>query len=63
MSLEMNMMCKEVRPQPGSKKRRFEGDPFENIHSFNFAAEERYIGSKGISDQTIPLRRSVILVK
>lgn len=26
MSLEMNMMCKEVRPQPGSKMRRFEGE-------------------------------------
>lgn len=46
MSLEMNMMCKEVRPQPGSKKRRFEGDPFKNIHSSNFAPEERYIGSQ-----------------
>ncbi len=46
MSIEMNKMCEKVRPQPGSKKQRFEGDPFENIHSFNFAAEERYICSK-----------------
>jgi len=45
MSIEMKVMCEKVRPQPGSKKRRFEGDPFENIHSFNFAAEQRYICS------------------
>ena len=46
MSIEMKMMCEKVQPQPGSKKRRFEGDPFENRHSSNFAAAQRYICSK-----------------
>ena len=26
MSIEMKMMCEEVRPRPGSKMRRFEGE-------------------------------------
>ncbi len=25
MSIEIKMMCEEVRPRPGSKKQRFEG--------------------------------------
>ena len=46
MSIEMKVMCEKVRPQPGSKKRRFASEPFENIHSSNFAAAQRYICSK-----------------
>ena len=63
MSIEMKVMYEKVQPHLGLKMRRFEGDPFENIHSFNFAAAQRYIGSKGISDQTNSLQRSVIFTE